>query len=124
MFDCLECAAQLCTNGRRYVDARCLKSVLTRPRIAAELAVETEQLGEYFWRSPRNRSRGRLKQGKAQATLDKVRWLLLDIACPTPGGRSIADIKPPEVLTVLRPVEVAGLLETTSRLLKKCRVWL
>lgn len=55
------------------------------------------------------------KEGKAQVTIDKMRWIL-DFALPDLGARPISNITPPEVLAVLRKVEARGKLETASRL--------
>ena len=55
------------------------------------------------------------KEGKAEATIGKLRWLL-DFAIPDLGPRTIASIKPPEVLAVLRKIEARGKLETAGRL--------
>jgi integrase len=55
------------------------------------------------------------KEGKADATIAKSRWLL-DFAMPDLGSRAVASITPPEVLTVLRKVEARGKFETAGRL--------
>ncbi len=58
----------------------------------------------------------RLKlQGRSDATLKKMRWLL-DFALPALGDRPITAINAPELLEVLRAVEVRGRYETASRL--------
>ena len=58
----------------------------------------------------------RLKlQGRSDATLKKMRWLL-DFALPALGDRPITAITAPELLEVLRAVEVRGRYETASRL--------
>lgn len=51
------------------------------------------------------------KEGRAQATLLKAHWLLEEIAAPL-RNRHIAEITPPEILAVLRAVEVKGHYET------------
>jgi integrase len=53
--------------------------------------------------------------GKAEATLDKVAWLL-DVACEQLGSRPVSEISAAEVLGVLRTVERRGRLETARRL--------
>ena len=54
-------------------------------------------------------------EGRALKTLQKMRWLL-DLAYPLVGNRPIADLTAPELLEVLRTVEVRGRYETaTSR---------
>ncbi len=59
---------------------------------------------------------GRLAlQGRAPKTLEKMRWLL-DMSYPLIGDRPIADLTAPELLEVLRTVEVRGKYETANRL--------
>lgn len=55
------------------------------------------------------------KEGRASATLGKIRWLV-DFARPKLGERPIAEIKPAEVLAVLQYVEKRGRLESARRL--------
>ncbi len=55
------------------------------------------------------------REGKAETTLGKLNWLL-SFALPDLGPRPMAAITPPEVLAVLRKVEVRGTLETAARL--------
>lgn len=54
-------------------------------------------------------------QGRSAATLKKMRWML-DFAYPALGGRPMAEISAPELLEVLRSVEVRGRYETACRL--------
>lgn len=54
-------------------------------------------------------------EGRAPKTLQKMRWLL-DLAYPLIGNRPIADLTAPELLEVLRKVEVRGRYETANRL--------
>lgn len=54
-------------------------------------------------------------EGKAEATFGKVEWLL-SLARPDLGVRPVAEITAPEVLRVLKAVEVRGRLETAKRL--------
>jgi len=54
-------------------------------------------------------------EGRAPKTLQKMRWLL-DLAYPLIGNRPIADLTAPELLEVLRTVEVRGRYETANRL--------
>ncbi|HLY88578.1 MAG TPA: integrase arm-type DNA-binding domain-containing protein [Acetobacteraceae bacterium] len=56
---------------------------------------------------------------RSAATLDKMRWLLR-FAEPLIGGRPIGEITAPELLTVLRTVEVRGRYETARRLRGTC----
>jgi integrase len=55
------------------------------------------------------------REGRSEATVSKSRWLL-DIARPLIGSRPIADIKPIEVLAVLKKLEARGNLETAKRM--------
>jgi integrase len=55
------------------------------------------------------------REGKAEQTLIKVRWLL-DFARPTLGLRPVAEITAAEVLRVLKGIEADGKLETANRL--------
>ena len=59
------------------------------------------------------------KEGRADVTLTKKRWLL-DFAYPAFGHRSIGEITAPEVLSVLRRVEARGRYETARRLRSTC----
>jgi integrase len=60
------------------------------------------------------------KEGRATTTLEKLRWLLLDLACPYIGDRRISEITAPELLTVLRRVETRGRYESAKRLRATC----
>ena len=59
------------------------------------------------------------KEGRANVTLTKKRWLL-DFAYPAFGDRPIAEITALEVLSVLRRVEGRGRYETARRLRSTC----
>ena len=54
-------------------------------------------------------------EGLAETTLHKKRWLL-EFARPALGNRSLREIRPAEVLDVLREVEARGTHETAKRL--------
>ena len=54
-------------------------------------------------------------EGRAAKTMNKMRWLVA-MALPGLGNRPINQITAPEVLDVLRKVEVRGRLETAIRL--------
>jgi integrase len=54
-------------------------------------------------------------EGRAPKTLEKMRWML-DMSYPRLGDRPIADLTAPELLQVLRTVEVRGKYETANRL--------
>jgi len=55
------------------------------------------------------------REGRADATLTKTRWLI-DFARPQLGARPVAEITAPEVLAVLRKIEDRGRYETARRL--------
>ncbi len=55
------------------------------------------------------------REGKADITLDKKRWLL-GMAMPTIGDRPVSDITAPEILAILKKAEAKDLLETAKRL--------
>jgi hypothetical protein len=55
------------------------------------------------------------REGLAEATLAKRRWLLQDLARQL-AGRPVGDIAAPELLAVLRSVEARGKYETAKRL--------
>lgn len=55
------------------------------------------------------------REGRADATLTKKRWLL-QFAYPSIGHRPIAEITAPELLSVLRRVEERGCYETARRM--------
>lgn len=57
----------------------------------------------------------RVKEGAAEGTLDKARWLLAK-AYPVLGDRDIGELEPVDLLEVLRHVEDAGTYETANRL--------
>jgi integrase len=59
------------------------------------------------------------REGRAEATLAKQRWLL-HFAYPAIGDRPVAEITAPEVLSVLRRVEARGRYETARRLRSTC----
>lgn len=54
-------------------------------------------------------------EGRAEITLEKKRWLLLDIASPL-TNRPITEITPAEILTILNRLEKNGRRETAHRL--------
>jgi integrase len=55
------------------------------------------------------------REGKAEKTIEKLEWLL-GLALPFIGNRCITEITAPEILAVLRRVEVRGRHETATRL--------
>ena len=59
------------------------------------------------------------REGRAQATLAKKRWLL-DFAYPAFGDRPVAEITARDLLALLRKIEARGLYETARRLRSTC----
>ena len=59
------------------------------------------------------------REGLAEVTLGKKRWLL-DFAYPLIGDRPVDKITAPELLSVLRKVEAGGRYETARRLRSTC----
>jgi integrase len=55
------------------------------------------------------------RSGRAPATLEKTEWLL-ELVHPILGDKCVDDIRPPEILEVLRKVESRGNYETARRL--------
>ncbi|PRX09023.1 UNVERIFIED_ORG: integrase [Martelella mediterranea] len=55
------------------------------------------------------------KEGKAETTLNKKRWLL-DMACADLGSRPMTEITAKEILGCLRKIEAVGNLETARRM--------
>jgi integrase len=59
------------------------------------------------------------REGRAQATVTKKRWLL-DFAYPTFGDRPVAEISARDLLALLRQIEGRGRYETAKRLRSTC----
>jgi integrase len=59
------------------------------------------------------------REGRAQATLSKKRWLL-EFAFPAFGDRPVAEITARDLLALLREIEGRGLYETATRLRSTC----
>ena len=59
------------------------------------------------------------REGKAEITLSKRRWLM-DMACAEFGNRPIAEIRPADVLALLRKIEARGMHETAKRMRSAC----
>jgi Arm DNA-binding domain len=59
------------------------------------------------------------KDGLAEATLKKIRWLVSQIL-PAIGKRPIAEISAPELLMALRKLEAKGRYDTAQRLRSTC----
>lgn len=60
-----------------------------------------------------------VREGRAETTLDKIRWIL-GFADPVIGSRPIAEVTAPELLIALRTVETRGRFETARRLRSTC----
>jgi len=58
-------------------------------------------------------------EGRAPKTMQKLRWLL-DFAYPLIGNRAVSEVSAPELLMVLRTVEVRGRHESARRLRSTC----
>jgi integrase len=58
---------------------------------------------------------GLAETNSAKRTMEKNRWLLLDLAAPL-ARRPVADVTPAEVLVILKTVEKSGRRETARRL--------
>ena len=86
--------------GRAKKDARLAKRISVANTFAAVA-------GEYIDKME--------QEGKAPATLAKVRWILA-LLTPAIGSRPIAEIQPHELLEILRKIERAGKRETASRM--------
>ena len=61
----------------------------------------------------------RTREGRAEVTLSKSKWLLAQ-AYPVLGNRAMTAIGPPELLNMLRRVEARGRYETARRLRSTC----
>jgi integrase len=59
------------------------------------------------------------REGRAEVTLDKKRWLLA-FAFPAFGDRPVGDVTAHDLLTLLREIEGRGLFETAKRLRSTC----
>lgn len=61
-----------------------------------------------------------IREGKAEQTVSKFKWILEDLIYPFIGERPIAGITAPELLAVLRRVESRGHYETAARARRIC----
>lgn len=107
----------LASARQRRDDARKLLSQGTDPsvqrkadKVAAEIAANNT-----FVAAAQDYLTKLKAEGKSAATLKKNRWLLEDLASPL-AKRPIADIKPYEILTILKAIEADGKRETATRL--------
>ena len=72
--------------------------------------------GEQYLRRNRRRTSGGFERERCGGgTLNKVRWLLLDLASPL-TKRPIAEITPAEILLILKRYEKSGRRDTARRL--------
>lgn len=62
----------------------------------------------------------RQKHVLAATTFEKATWMLKTLVGPWLGKRPIREIEPPELLTVLRRIEVRGKHETAHRTKQRC----
>jgi integrase len=104
-------AREKCREARKAIAAG-LDPVLEKKRakVTAKFAVATsfkEVALEWIAKSER--------EGRAEVTLDKIRWLL-SMAYPLIGSHPISGITPTEVLSVLRKVEAGGRYESARRM--------
>lgn len=81
---------------------------------AEKLASETQKANS-FEAISRELLEKKRREGKADATLAKVEWLI-GLALSDIGPRPIAELGAPEVLATLRKVEARGRLETARRM--------
>jgi integrase len=104
-------AREKCREARKAIAAG-LDPVLEKKRakVAAQFAVATtfkEVALEWTAKCER--------EGRAEVTLDKIRWLL-GMAYPLIGSHPINSITPTETLSVLRKVEANGRYESARRM--------
>jgi integrase len=96
-------------------DAKRLLAAGTDPSQAKQDA-KTSQAGQATFRTIAEEYVAKLKrEGRADKTISKIEWLL-SFAYPMIGHRDIIEIKPTDVLAVLRKVEQRGRHETARRL--------
>lgn len=103
-------------DNARAVLADGIDPTVKRKEVAVQLAFDATTSFKAVaeeWLSKRER------EGLAQITLDKAKWLL-DFAYPALGDRKIGEISTPELLGVLRTVEARGRYETARRLRGVC----
>ncbi len=56
----------------------------------------------------------------APVTFEKATWMLKTLVGPWLGKRPVAEIDPPELLSVLRRIEIRGKHETAHRTKQRC----
>jgi integrase len=89
------------------------------PSTQRRLEKLTAASGNTFWAVAEEVLKKLEREGRADLTLVKKRWLL-DFAYPVIGERPIAEITAPELLAVLRKIESRGRYETARRLRSTC----
>ncbi len=83
--------------------------------------VESDALSKHTFRVLGTEYLAKLEaEGRADSTVSSAKWLLEDFAYPALGDRPIAQIKPAEVLELLKKVEGRGTFETARRLRGIC----
>ncbi|MEQ1708830.1 MAG: integrase arm-type DNA-binding domain-containing protein [Terricaulis sp.] len=97
-------ARKLLRNGVDPIEQKRLEQIQTELRRGVTFALIADELVAKMER-----------EGRAEATLTKTRWLF-DFARPHIGARPISEITAPEILAVLRKVEDRGRYETAKRL--------
>ncbi|MBS7555640.1 integrase arm-type DNA-binding domain-containing protein [Ancylobacter dichloromethanicus] len=83
--------------------------------------VESDALTKHTFRALGTEYLAKLvAEGRADSTVGSAKWLLEDFAYPALGDRPVAQIKPAEVLELLKKVEGRGTFETARRLRGIC----
>ena len=103
----------------RRDDAKRLLSNGIDPSAQRRLTKQTAATGNTFKAVAEEIVAKQEQEGRALSTVEKLRWLL-DFAYPWIGERPIFEITAPELLAVLRKVEVRGRYETARRLRSTC----
>jgi integrase len=99
----------------RRTDAKKLLAAGVDPGAARRLAKLKAKSAETFDVAAAEYLAKLEREGRRASTLSKVRWLL-GFASPTLGDRPLDDILPADVLSVLKPVELRGRLESARRM--------
>ncbi len=88
----------------------------TDPSVAKKTAKTDEAAGTNTFRTIADEYMAQQRRNQlAATTITKLEWLL-SFAIPMLGDKQITDIRPPDVLGVLRKVELRGCYETAHRL--------
>lgn len=110
-------AVSLAAARKRRDEAKMLLATGTDPGTAAkEERAAKLAVAENTFRAIANELLAKnQKEGKAETTINKKRWLL-DMAFADLGGRPITEITAKEILDCIRKVEAVGNLETARRM--------